>query len=253
MTEKVDPCIPSPCGLNAQCRVKNGAAACTCIPGYVGDPYQACREQLKLECYTHADCPTTKACQSNKCVPPCTSSICGTNADCRVQNHIATCACRPGYHGDPFTNCVREPLSKFIFFVKPTNLASLAIEPIEVDPCEPNPCGSFSLPPRVVGDRCVCNCEPHMIGTPPNCRPECVVNSECPQESACITQRCQDPCPGLCGINAYCRVRNHVPICACNQGYQGDPFSRCNRITSELARSYIFLILFHQQLLPALK
>ena len=75
-----------------------------------------------------------------------------------------------------------------------------------------------------------------MIGTPPNCRPECVVNSECPQESACITQRCQDPCPGLCGINAYCRVRNHVPICACNQGYEGDPFSRCNRITSEFSK-----------------
>ena len=134
-----------------------------------------------------------------------------------------------------------------------THMISSAIEPIEVDPCEPNPCGSFSLPPRVVGDRCVCNCEPHMIGTPPNCRPECVVNSECPQESACITQRCQDPCPGLCGINAYCRVRNHVPICACNQGYEGDPFSRCNRITSELARSYISLILYHQQLLPVLK
>ena len=48
-----------------------------------------------------------------------------------------------------------------------THMISSAIEPIEVDPCEPNPCGSFSLPPRVVGDRCVCNCEPHMIGTPP--------------------------------------------------------------------------------------
>ena len=74
---------------------------------------------------------------------------------------------------------------------------------------------------------------PEMIGSPPNCRPECVVNSDCSQELACISRKCQDPCPGLCGINAYCRVRNHVPICVCNQGYQGDPFSRCNRITSK--------------------
>ena len=90
---------------------------------------------------------------------------------------------------------------------------------------------------------------PEMIGSPPNCRPECVVNSDCSQELACISRKCQDPCPGLCGINAYCRVRNHVPICVCNQGYQGDPFSRCNRITSkhwQCGTKHVSNILFNQ-------
>ena len=72
-----------------------------------------------------------------------------------------------------------------------------------------------------------------MIGSPPNCRPECVVNSDCPSDKACINRKCQDPCPGLCGVNAYCNVRNHVPICICNQGYIGDPFSQCYRPTSK--------------------
>ena len=141
----MDPCNPSPCGQNAQCQNKLRAAACTCLPGYVGDPYQACRQQLKLECYTHADCPTSKACQSNKCVPPCTSSICGTNADCRVQNHIATCTCRPGYHGDPFTNCIREPLSKLshttlLNHILPQPLSLLRLTPAIQTPVEATRC-----------------------------------------------------------------------------------------------------------------
>ena len=99
----------------------------------------------------------------------------------------------------------------------------------EPDPCVPNPCGPNSEPPRNVGSRCQCSCLPEMIGSPPNCRPECVINSDCPSDKACINRKCQDPCPGLCGVNANCRVRNHVPICVCNQGYIGDPFSSCYR------------------------
>ena len=28
-----------------------------------------------------------------------------------------------------------------------------------------------------------------------------------------MQQKCRDPCPGLCGANAECRVTNHNPIC----------------------------------------
>jgi hypothetical protein len=52
-----------------------------------------------------------------------------------------------------------------------------AIAPvIEEDPCDPNPCGPYSNPPRNSGDRCDCTCLPGMIGQPPNCRPECQLN-----------------------------------------------------------------------------
>ena len=109
-----------------------------------------------------------------------------------------------------------------------------AIEPvIEEDPCVPNPCGPYSNPPRRNGDRCDCSCQIGMIGSPPNCHPECIFNNDCPTELACKNQRCVDPCPGLCGIHATCRVRSHIPICVCNKGYQGDPFTQCRRITSK--------------------
>ena len=103
---------------------------------------------------------------------------------------------------------------------------------IAEDPCDPNPCGPNSNPPQVIGDRCRCTCQPEMIGSPPNCRPECVVNSDCPADKACINRKCQDPCPGLCGINARCEVRNHLPLCICFQGYFGDPFSECRKPVS---------------------
>lgn len=96
----------------------------------------------------------------------------------------------------------------------------------ETDPCIPSPCGSNSHC-RSIGNRVVCSCVANYIGSPPNCRPECVVSSECSHDKTCINQKCRDPCPGTCGINARCQVVNHNPICSCNNGYTGDPFSRC--------------------------
>lgn len=106
-----------------------------------------------------------------------------------------------------------------------------------------------------------CSCLENYIGPAPNCRPECVLSSECPSQQACIQQQCKDPCPGSCGFEASkcfyfdvfpfyilnksiiitlcmeiffksntfsaCHVLSHLPICTCNDGYEGDPFVRC--------------------------
>lgn len=60
--------------------------------------------------------------------------------------------------------------------------------------------------------------------------PECVINSDCSQDKACIQQKCKDPCPGSCGANAICRVSSHNPICSCPNGYTGDPLSSCRPV-----------------------
>ena len=94
------------------------------------------------------------------------------------------------------------------------------------NPCLPSPCGPNSVC-RVVDSHAVCSCQPGCVGSPPTCRPQCVVSSDCPQNLACINQKCQDPCPGTCGFNARCQVVNHNPICTCAAGFTGDPFARC--------------------------
>lgn len=94
------PCEPSPCGLNAICRENNGVGSCTCLPDYLGDPYEECRP----ECTQNSDCPTSMTCMALKCRDPCPGT-CGVNAQCQSVNHLPICTCMPGYTGNPFTYC----------------------------------------------------------------------------------------------------------------------------------------------------
>lgn len=111
-------------------------------------------------------------------------------------------------------------------------------------PCTPSPCGPNSQC-REVGSTAVCSCLPNYIGRAPNCRPECTINSECAPNRACINERCKDPCPGACGISAYCNVINHTPVCTCGNGFTGDPFSGCYEIPSKtLALSSTFYFIY---------
>lgn len=101
--------------------------------------------------------------------------------------------------------------------------------PVVQNPCHPSPCGPNSQC-REVNEQAVCSCIQGYIGSPPNCRPECTTNSECPPSQACLNQKCRDPCPGTCGVNARCTVVNHNPFCNCPDRHTGNPFIRCQPI-----------------------
>jgi len=121
---------------------------------------------------------------------------------------------------------LRFTLLTFFCFLTLDIFFSRLVEVQPSNPCEPSPCGPNSQC-RAVNGYAVCSCLANFVGSPPACRPECVVSSECPQNQACINQRCGDPCPGTCGTNARCQVVNHNPICSCPPGNTGDPFVRC--------------------------
>lgn len=95
------------------------------------------------------------------------------------------------------------------------------------DPCLPSPCGPNSQCQNLRGNPS-CSCLPNFEGSPPNCRPECTINEDCASNLACINQKCRDPCPGSCGLNANCQVIKHVSICSCAEGYTGNAFTQCN-------------------------
>ena len=107
------------------------------------------------------------------------------------------------------------------------------------NPCIPSPCGPNS-DCRVVNEQASCACLASFIGSPPTCRPECSINSDCPSNQACIQNKCRDPCPGSCGLNAQCNVLNHVPICNCPEGYTGDAFVRCALKPADTRKFYVF-------------
>lgn len=204
-----NPCQPSPCGPNSKCREINGVAVCSCDVEYIGSP-----PNCKPECTVNAECPQNKACHKFKCTNPCVGT-CGALAKCEVINHHPICSCPSGMTGDPFTRCYETPTVKD--------------EVIQTNPCNPSPCGLYSEC-RAVGDSPSCSCLPNYIGSPPNCRPECVVNTDCPSDKSCIAEKCRNPCEGSCGFNTECRVQNHIPICTCRDRFTGDPFIQCFEI-----------------------
>ena len=105
----------------------------------------------------------------------------------------------------------------------------ISLAPVVTNPCNPSPCGPNSQC-REINNLAVCSCVPGYIGSPPTCRPECTINSDCDLRLSCTNYKCSDPCPGTCGINAKCQVVNHNPICTCDYGYTGNAFYSCSRI-----------------------
>lgn len=51
---------------------------------------------------------------------------------------------------------------------------------------------------------------------------------------ACIRNKCQDPCPGTCGVGAQCSTINHIPTCTCPEGTTGDAFTLCQYTPKEM-------------------
>lgn len=201
-----NPCQPSPCGSNAECRSVGDSPSCTCLQDMVGSP-----PNCRPECVSNSECSSNLACIRQKCQNPCIGA-CGANAECRVVSHTPMCICSIGFTGDPFTQCTpaQQDISR---------------EPIS--PCMPSPCGANAICREQNGaGSCICM-DDHFGNPYEGCRPECVVNSDCPSNRACVRNKCQDPCPGTCGQNAQCQVVNHLPSCTCNDGYQGDPFRFC--------------------------
>lgn len=109
----------------------------------------------------------------------------------------------------------------------------IVIEPPS-NPCYPSPCGLNAICTEQNGAG-ACSCIPEYLGDPYiECRPECVMNSDCPFNRACINNKCVDPCPGTCGNNAECYVVNHAPLCTCYARYTGNPLSSCYLIPSKI-------------------
>lgn len=108
-------------------------------------------------------------------------------------------------------------------------LATVTIPPYTniSKPCLPSPCGDSQCD-IFGGQVAICNpcLGPDAIYNPA-CRPECIVDADCPFDRACLRQACVDPCPGSCGVNALCSVVLHNPVCSCPPGLIGNPFEHC--------------------------
>lgn len=95
-----NPCYPSPCGPNSECRFDNNKLICSCQKDFIGTS-----PHCHPECVSNSDCRSNQNCLNNKCSDPCTSNPCGSNANCRTENHLVSCICAEGSIGNPFDEC----------------------------------------------------------------------------------------------------------------------------------------------------
>ena len=110
------------------------------------------------------------------------------------------------------------------------------------DPCNPSPCGANAVCRQRQGAGS-CTCLQDYFGDPyTGCRPECILNTDCPRDKACVNNKCRNPCPGSCGLNAECRVVNHSPSCRCLPGFSGNPIISCQVVTSRKLFFFLFWI-----------
>jgi hypothetical protein len=122
----------------------------------------------------------------------------------------------------------------FVYFL--TIFNSFAYQTVQViqdtprNPCHPSPCGPFSQCREDSNNLAICSCLPNYHGFAPNCKPECTINADCPNNLACQNQKCKDPCLGSCGYGAECLVSNHNANCVCPSGTTGDPFENCHTV-----------------------
>lgn len=258
-----NPCVPNPCGSNTQCYVSSGRPVCSCLPGHWGNPLTNCQ---RGECQENRDCPASRACRDYRCVDVCLGQ-CGSNADCTVRNHIPVCSCPPQYTGDPFTGC-RQMDPQELCRPSPCgpNTKCDVVNGIPTCSCLPgyfgsaitgcrhecerdydcgatqacqnyqcvSPCSTGVCAPTancdVVNHRAVCSCPTGYLGDPyVSCRAECLSHGDCPSDRpSCLYSKCVNPCAGVCGVGANCRVRDGTTaVCSCPKDMTGDPFVRC--------------------------
>ena len=105
------------CGANAICAVANHVATCQCETGFYPNttPEEGCVEctevshctngqtchykKCSMSCTQDSDCADSESCKTGQCEDVnCDQLSCGSNAQCVIANHAATCQCNSGYH-----------------------------------------------------------------------------------------------------------------------------------------------------------
>lgn len=228
-----DPCHElHPCTQPARCQVTPTSPVrtmiCICPEGYISSGSGTCKpiESVRvIGCIADSDCAPEKSCVNNLCKDVCTNK-CGPNAICRIKGHKPVCTCEQGYDGNPEIGCTKVGCTSDDECHGTHSCINRQCTPA----CTLEKCGRNTLC-TAVNHRSFCDCHPGFTGDPSTgCVPlECQIDSECPQDKACINFKCESPCEktARCDIKEICTVHQHRSTCSCPPGYVSDPQQGC--------------------------
>lgn len=75
--------------------------------------------------------------------------------------------------------------------------------------------------------------------------PGCASDLACPENKVCYNRECKDPCDlaNPCAARAKCLTQAHRPICTCDPGYTGNPYSLCSLdVISKMTAFYLLCV-----------
>lgn len=212
-----DSCLHFTCPPNSKCVTKNHKSQCECLLGYNGNPNEreGCVALNRNQCSDDAQCRESEICKSigniKKCSPACQQVLCGPNAICVTNNHVAKCQCPAG----PFTGNAND-LAKgcqSVPCIYNTDCQSHELCNRMTHSCL-NACGKDTC-----GENSVCLAENHKTTClcPSGYRADPVPEVNCKKIESCN--------PNPCHSSAICEPRSSSYVCKCPIGYFGDPTS----------------------------
>lgn len=210
-------CQEISCPQNAVCVANNHRGHCECLAGYTGNPNDrnGCQLQIREHCTDDDQCSPFDVCREDdksglrSCKPACDYVVCGPNALCVANNHVAKCQCLPGlYTGDASGVVGCQPVSCVFNNDCPPNQMCNRLTHTCYDICEKDTCG----------ENAVCIAEHHksLCQCPPGFKPSPTAEIKCVYLDICN--------PSPCHPTAVCEVTPAgVAACRCPPNQIGDP------------------------------
>lgn len=217
-----DSCSLFTCPDNSKCITQNHKSQCECLTDFVGNPNDrdGCLPVNKNECTDDAHCRENEICKTiggnKKCLSACQQVICGPNAICVTNNHIAKCLCPSGpFTGDPNDlekGCQSVPCiynADCLSHELCNRMTHTCISACSEDSC---------------GNNAVCIAENHKISCqcPNGYKADPIPDVNCKKVEVCV--------PNPCHPTAICEPRLSSFDCKCPTGFIGDPLqSGCHK------------------------
>ena len=220
-----NPCsLPNVCDPTQECKPFNHTVECLCPPGFQGTPDTACRRvDLEVGCRADTDCPSLEACINRQCVDPCKAlEPCAPTAECQIRPtepyRTMICICPPGTVGYAAIQCVPA-----VAEVEEECVLQKGQVRLPNGTCICDPLKGLVLAPN---GTCICDETKGLVFGPsgicvsPAIPPECVTDSDCPDDKYCNVSVCIPPCPEIvCHPNSECTAFNHKAQCNCIPGF----------------------------------